>query len=156
MREQGENLRDGCDRSTWRHRHSTTVGYDAIGSLTIKDGGTCSGGLFLGFNAGAQGTVIVTGVGSSVSASTALIGIHTGSISTAVIEKGGTWSGVDITLGSAGGNGNLTVTDAGFTLNASLVVGLDGTGTVTVANGGTVVSTLRLGLDLMAAATHET
>jgi T5SS/PEP-CTERM-associated repeat protein/autotransporter-associated beta strand protein len=123
--------------------NSTTVGFNAIGSLTIKDGGTYSGGLFIGFNSGAQGTVIVTGVGSSVSAGTALIGIRTGSTGTAVIEKGGALTGVDITLGSAGGNGNLTVTDAGSILNASLVLGSSGgTGTMTVANGGTVVSAL--------------
>ena len=124
------------------------VGQAGTGMLTIQSGGTLSSGsTAVGLSAGSQGTVTVTGVGSTWTATPTqnIIGINVGQVGTGMltIQSGGTVSsGGQSTVGvSAGSQGTVTVTGAGSTWTGNvLVLGLNGRGTLTIADGGTVNS----------------
>jgi T5SS/PEP-CTERM-associated repeat protein/autotransporter-associated beta strand protein len=127
-----------------------TVGNQAIGMLTVSDGGlvTSNGGIIgnTGAQGAGQGTVTVTGAGSrwfnsgNFSVGSAF-GIA-GSTGTLTIADGGAVHNMLGIIGvGPGSQGTVTVTGAGSTWTnfASLFVGgTGGTGTLTIGDGGTV------------------
>jgi outer membrane autotransporter protein len=133
--------------STWSNAGSVVVGGTGTGTLTIQDGGTVNsgGGGSIGLAAGSTGTVTVTGPGSTWNNSPGG-GLNIGSfgIGTLTIENGG--SVINATpaaanIGNGGGSqGTVTVTGPGSTWSNRLgaIIGLSGTGTLTIANGGIV------------------
>jgi outer membrane autotransporter protein len=123
-----------------------TVGANGTGMLTIQTGGTLadSSGT-VGNLPGGLGTVTVTGAGSNWSNAGDVVvgGQGTGTLT---IENGGTvnsGSGGSIGL-LAGSTGTVTVTGPGSSWingpSGGLNIGSFGTGTLTIANGGTVIN----------------
>jgi outer membrane autotransporter protein len=95
--------------STWTNNGLLSVGTSGTGTLTIANGGVVSNGGasgFIAYTTGSQGTVIVTGPGS-------------------------TWN-----ISPTDPNGGLRV--GGSSLSSGFLAPGPGTGTLTVANGGTV------------------
>ncbi|WP_050773814.1 autotransporter domain-containing protein [Pseudovibrio sp. JE062] len=127
------------------------VGGSATASLIIADGSDVSARIytFVATGAGSSGAVTVTGPGTRFQAgSTFGIGYHgNGTLS---ILEGGLVSGISGNIGSyAGSTGTVEVTGEGShwkndfgldTQGISLAVGRDGTGTLTIAEGGRVTS----------------
>ena len=122
------------------------VGQSGIGMLVVQNGGTLTdiGGL-VGSLSGSQGTVTVSGPGSTWNSADIVVGsMGTGTL---IIQNGGT------VISSAGGGsigmvagsiGTVTVTGPGSIWNNSPGAGLNiggfGTGTLTIANGGMVIN----------------
>ena len=120
------------------------VGVNGTGKATIAEGGTVKvtrGITYLGIQAGSNGTLTVTGAGSTLNTDRLFVGNYgTGA---ATIESGGKVETARSTnLGYfSGGNGTLTVTGAGSTLNTRfLEVGGNGTGEATIEKGGRVIA----------------
>ncbi|RZL42483.1 MAG: autotransporter domain-containing protein [Variovorax sp.] len=115
------------------------VGGSGTGTLRVADGARASVGLdaSVGTNAGADGTVTVTGAASTLSVQgTTLIG-NSGT-GMAAVSDGGTLTTGDLTVGNTvGGHGNVTVQGAGSMLSASgrTTVGGGGTGELSVLDG---------------------
>jgi T5SS/PEP-CTERM-associated repeat protein/autotransporter-associated beta strand protein len=139
----------------WNTSGGLTVGNQGIGMLTVSDGGlvTSSGGIIgnSGPQGAGQGTVTVTGATGAGSRWFIFgsLGIgNVGSTGTLTIADGGAVSNVEgiIGVGPGGSQGTVTVTGAGstWTNSASVTVGgsiggpTGGTGTLTIADGGTV------------------
>ena len=122
------------------------VGQTGIGALAIQNGGTLTDfGGFVGNLPGSQGTVTVSGAGSTwTNASNVVVGGQ--GMGTLTIQNGGTVnSGGGGSVGLAvGSTGTVTVTGPGSSWNNSpgggLNIGSFGTGTLTIANGGTVIN----------------
>ena len=135
--------------SSWTNSGTIVVGGVGKGILTIQNGGTVSsaGGGSVGLNAGSQGTVIVTGAGSTWNNSPGG-GLNIGSsgFGTLTIASGGTVNNntaFTANIGSAAGSqGTVIVTGAGsaWSNSSGLNVGSSGTGTLTIADNGTVTS----------------
>jgi T5SS/PEP-CTERM-associated repeat protein len=133
--------------SGWSARN-LIVGRQGIGELTVSNGGVVSSpGGVIGAMPGSQGTVTVTGAGSIWTnfgpGGNLLVGVGgTGSTGKLIIADGGAVDNVVGGVGTGSGSqGTVTVTGAGSTWTNSsfLVVGdLLGTGTLTIADGGTV------------------
>ncbi len=113
--------------------------------LVVQNGGTLTDfGGFVGNLPGSQGTVTVSGVGSTWTNFDIVVGgLSTGTLT---IQNGGTVTsaaGTSIGL-SVGAIGRVTVTGAGSSLNigpgGGLNVGSFGTGSLTITNGGTVIN----------------
>jgi len=140
-----------------------TIGYNGTGNLTTANGGTVwvnanDGGanisLSLGQRAGSSGTALVTDSGSTwkITAGGMVVGnFGTGNLT---IANGGNISVTGMSavvsqntsafLGLANGSsGTALVTDAGskWSLAGALVVGYNGTGNLTITNGGKVTDT---------------
>jgi outer membrane autotransporter protein len=125
-----------------------TVGANGIGMLTIQTGGTLADSFgTVGDLLGGEGTVTVTGPGSSWSSAGGIVigGRGTGTLT---IQNGGTaQDGVSSGGGSIGlslgSTGTVTVTGPGSSWingpSGGLNIGSFGTGTLTIANGGRVV-----------------
>jgi len=138
------------------------VGYSGTGTLNVEAGGSVtSGTVVLGAAPDAEGTILVTGEGSTLTAEDVQVGAWgTGSLT---ISDGGTVSadymaigGMDASdvdelpqamlddFGDALGVGTVTVTGDGSLLEVlgddTLIVGSYGTGTLNVEAGGDVVS----------------
>jgi len=132
--------------SSWTNHIALYVGSSGTGTLTIQNGGTVSIGAdgYIGANSGGTGTVTVDGAGSSWTTSANLFVGQNGT-GTLTIKNGGAVSSVaDGYIGySAASTGTVTVTGAGasWTNPGNLYVGLDGTGTLTIADSGTVSNT---------------
>lgn len=117
------------------------VGHFGNGTVTVKDGATVSARTsFVGQNAGATGLMEVIGTGSTWTTTQA---VYIGQLSTgtARILQGGTaTAGSGLYLGSAAnGNGTLVVSgnNSSFSAgSAQMLIGGQGTGSVTVAGGG--------------------
>jgi outer membrane autotransporter protein len=132
--------------SNWSNAGTVVVGGQGTGILTIQDGGTVnSGGGSVGLAVGSTGTVMVIGPGSSwINGPSAGLNIGSFGTGTLTITNGG--SVIDITplvtnIGNgAGSHGTVTVTGAGsvWTDIAGFNIGNSGTGTLTIADGGTV------------------
>ncbi|KPB02003.1 autotransporter domain-containing protein, partial [Ahrensia marina] len=110
------------------------------GTLTIKNGGSVSNNeAGIGYAAGSEGEVSVTGAGSNwTNSGTLYVGLA-GS-GTVTIADGGSVSNTAGTVGSASGAiGTVTVTGAGSSWSSSsdLYVGESGTGTMNVEDGAT-------------------
>jgi outer membrane autotransporter protein len=149
--------------SLWTNNIGLVVGNAATGDpnildiLTISNGGAVSNGQTqLGALAGASGTITVTGTGSSLTSSDALVVGVAGS-GTLNIFNGATVAPMFTTVVGEGdgSNGLLAISGAGSALNtgANIFIGGNGVapstgvGTVTVTNGGTIsdVSSLEIG-----------
>lgn len=134
----------GTQASPWSIGGYLYVGNSSDGTLNIENGGTVSNTTGLvGRGAGSNGTVTVTGAGSSWTNSSQLsIGQSNTSTGILNIENGGTVSTLSNgSVGrSAGSVGTVTVTGAGssWTSNDTLYVGFNGTGTLDIENGGKV------------------
>ena len=133
--------------STWTNIGNVVVGGLGTGTLTIQNGGTVNsaGGGSIGSSAGSQGTVTVTGAGSAWNNSPGG-GLNIGSFGsgTLTIANGGMVinnTAFTANIGNgAGSQGTVTVTGAGSTWSNSsgVIIGNLGTGTLTIADGGTL------------------
>ena len=122
------------------------VGQNGTGILVIQNGGTLTDfGGFVGNLPGSQGTVTVSGAGSTwTNVGTVVVGgLGTGTLT---IQNGGMVSsggGGSVGL-SVGSTGTVTVTGPGSTWNNSpgggLNIGSFGTGILTITNGGMVIN----------------
>ncbi|MFK4498602.1 T5SS/PEP-CTERM-associated repeat protein [Bradyrhizobium japonicum] len=130
--------------SAWTNSGDLRVGDSGTGTLTIQNGGAVSDADgYVGLNAGSTGTATVDGVGSSwTNSSTLKVGVA--GTGTLTIQNGGTVSNAGIgMLGvNAGSTGTVTVDGAGssWTNSGNVYVGVLGTGTLTIRNGGAVSS----------------
>ena len=122
------------------------VGQNGTGILVIQNGGTLTDfGGFVGNLPGSQGTVTVSGAGSTwTNIGTVVVGgLGTGTLT---IQNGGVvGSGGGGSVGlSVGSIGTVTVTGPGSTWNNTLGGGLNigsfGTGILTITNGGMVIN----------------
>ncbi|UFS78561.1 autotransporter domain-containing protein [Tardiphaga sp. 37S4] len=126
--------------STWTNSAVFIVGQSGTGTLTIQNGGAVSSATgYLGLFA--TGTATVEGVGSAWTSSSDLFVGYSGT-GTLTIQNGGNVSNAGFgMLGvNAGSTGTATVDGAGsaWTNSGDLFVGQDGTGTLTIRNGGKV------------------
>ncbi len=117
------------------------IGSTDPGSLTIENGGAVTAtGMAIGTFAGSYGTATVSGTGSQLVTSSLCVGCS--GAGTLIIDSGATVSTTgSADIGSAlGGSGSVTVTGAGsaWSALASLNIGINGTGTLTAQNDGTV------------------
>ena len=134
--------------SNWSNAGSIVVGGQGTGTFTIQNGGTVSsGGGSVGLSVGSNGTVTVTGPGSSwINGPSNGLNIGSFGTGTLAITNGGRV--IDITplvtnIGNnAGSHGIVTVTGAGSLWSdiAGFRIGNSGTGTLTIADGGTVTA----------------
>ncbi|CAK7033906.1 autotransporter outer membrane beta-barrel domain-containing protein [Saezia sanguinis] len=128
--------------SNWINNGTLDVGYEGTGVLTIRNGGTVSNTTgYIGTEASSSGTVTVDGSDSSWSSSFALSIGHYGT-GTLTISNGGTVNNNISTLIGRypGSSGAVTVDGSGSSWinNGILYVGDEGTGELTIRNGGTV------------------
>jgi outer membrane autotransporter protein len=121
------------------------VGQNGTGMLTIQPGGTLltSFGV-VGNLPGGLGTVTVTGAGASWT-NTGSIAVGGQGTGTLTIQDGGTVTSAGGSVGlSPGATGTVTVTGPGSTWingpSGGLNIGSFGTGSLTIANGGTVIN----------------
>ncbi|GLR92058.1 autotransporter outer membrane beta-barrel domain-containing protein [Bradyrhizobium iriomotense] len=126
------------------HALSTYVGAAGTGQLTISNGATLTDTTAaIGFQAGSTGTVTVTGAGSAWTNNGDLSIGRLGS-GTLQVLSGGSVSAANAYVGdlASSANGSLTVSGTGslFTTSSTLIVGNNGTGSLTIANGGQVTS----------------
>jgi T5SS/PEP-CTERM-associated repeat protein len=135
--------------SMWTHPGTITVAGGGTGTLTISNGGTVftsgSGGTFgsaIGYGSGSNGTVNVSGVGSTWTNKGPLALGDSGGTGTLNIMNGGAVSNSNGVLSSIlGGSGNVAVDGFGSTWinKGDLFVGaLDGVGMVAITGGGEV------------------
>ena len=133
--------------------HGVGVGQDGNGFLEVQSGGTlidtgAGSGFGIGQTLGVSGTLLITGPGALVSEGTATTGMSIGQAGTGLldIESGGVVSvnssGSGISLGqTVGATGTIVVDGTSSllslgTLANALNVGVAGTGTLLVENGG--------------------
>ena len=117
------------------------VGSTATGALTIQNNGTLNiTGADIGNFAGSQGTVTITGAGSTWTNSS-LLSVGTDGTGALTIANGGVVSDTNGFIAFAtGSQGTVSVTGTGstWTNSIALFVGRFGTGTLTIADGSTV------------------
>lgn len=119
------------------------VGQMGRGTLNVEAGGAVlamSGMTRIGEGAGSTGAVTVTGTGSTLGFMDMAVGaLGTGALT---VADGGTVVGGSVYIGSAGGEGHVLVTGTDARLmtlaGTEFRVGNGGTGSLTIANGGTV------------------
>ena len=130
--------------SKWEISGSSTeliVGDEGYGTLIIEDGGELVHGdaATIGLVSGAEGSVTISGTGSSWAAGAELI-IGDEGYGSLLVEGGGTMTHQTFVNvgGEFGGEGSVTVTGDGSTWNAgsTMNIGRFGTGTVVVEDGG--------------------
>ena len=124
------------------------VGQSGVGTLAVQNGGTVTDfGGFIGDLPGSQGTATVSGAGSTwTNTGTIQVGAAAAAAGTLTIENGGmviSMGGGSIGL-SPGSVGTVTVTGPRSTWDdgpdGGLNVGSFGSGSLTIANGGTVIN----------------
>ena len=132
--------------STWTNTTALTVGRAGNGTLTIADGGlvTVAAAAIVGDVAASTGSVTITGSPSALTVGTTLTVGNSGN-GTVRVEAGGRLASTGVaTIGqNTGSTGSVTVTgtDSSWAASgASLYIGYDGTGSMTIADGGTVAS----------------
>jgi fibronectin-binding autotransporter adhesin len=136
--------------SQWNNSSNLFVGRFGAGTLTIESGGKVSNtNGFIALNSTGVGSVQVTGAGSEWNNNLAVL-VGDGGTGTLLIESGGkvTSNVGSLALSGAIGyeldsQGTVTVTGAGsqWTNSSRLVVGVFGTGSLTIENGGQVSNT---------------
>lgn len=138
--------------STWTNSNELVVGWSGRGEMTVSNGGrvTANSNGFIGARNGGSGQVTVTGAGSRWDIGSQLVIGLEASTGELLVENGGTVTNTSGRIGlSTSSVGTVTVTGSGSTLTDNgpiLRVGYDGTGMLTVANGGKVtVGTLTNG-----------
>jgi len=130
--------------SAWTNSGELYVGNFGTGTLTIQSGGKVSDADgYVGNNAGSIGSATVDGAGSAwTNSSTLNVGVA--GTGTLTIKNGGTVSNAGIGLLGvyAGSTGTVTVDGAGssWTNSGNVYVGILGTGTLTIRNGGAASS----------------
>ena len=128
--------------SSWTNSGLLSVGNSGTGALTVENGGAVSSGPL---TIGQSGTGTLS-IGNGGVVSSGLLFVGQSGTGTLIIENGGilttTIPGADIGEG-AGSQGAVTVTGVGSTWTNSglLSVGTNGTGALTIANGGVVSNT---------------
>lgn len=140
--------------SRWENAASPTIGNLGTGILTISAGGFVSGGeAYLGFGSGSSDTATITGAGSvwDTSSGPGYASIAERGQASLGIENGGAFLSRFAQVGiSTGSTAAFTVTGTGsrWTNSGIIEVGRSGSGTLTIANGGTVsASTVRLAVN---------
>lgn len=139
--------------STWINNGDLVVGQDGRGTLLIQNGGVVtSGWSYVGAGPGSQGNVTVSGRDANGNASTwsstDQINIGDSGTGSLLIQNGGVVNSALGSIGySSGGVGTVTVSGRDVNGNASawnitnqIYVGADGTGTLSILNGGVVNS----------------
>ena len=139
--------------STWINTAGLDVGYSGTGTLKITNGGLVTSGpalgpgavVNIGTNAGATGTVLVDGAGSTlgVQGSGNVLSVGTDGTGTLNIKNGGAVASGNAYVGQAAGStGSVLVDGAQSSLNTGnmLALGYGGRGTLMISNGGTVVT----------------
>jgi T5SS/PEP-CTERM-associated repeat protein/autotransporter-associated beta strand protein len=122
--------------STMNVTNTLNVGYGGTGNLTIANNGnvTVSGNTTVGFQAGANGTVLVTDAGSVLNAG-ANLNIGTSGNGTVTVNNSGQVNAGQISLGN---NGTVNLNSSGVLATS----GLNTTGTGALSfNGGTLTAT---------------
>ena len=124
---------------------SATIGFMGTGTLTVSNGGTLSNSQTstLGSSLGADGTVTVTGIGSSWTMGFTLIIGNSGDGALTISSGGLVDTPNTVVLGSsATGFGTATVTGANsrWSLLSAQTIGSSGLGVMTVSSGGQVAS----------------
>ena len=132
--------------SRWNSSGWLIVGGVGNGSLRVEDRGVVSAGDFamIGNRDTSNSSITVTGTGSTFSSGDLTVGNF--GIGNLRVEAGGTvtTSGTALIGRQAGSSGTATITGANATwvvTGPGLVVGLDGNGTLAIADGGAVTST---------------
>lgn len=136
----------GTKLQNWDASGMLYVGETGQGTLVIRNGGVVtslggvSGGVFVGEEKGAHGSLIVDGAGSALYAGGVLVGSDGNG--TLMIRNGGTVSGASaLLLGVSESGQGAALVDAGSVwLNGAVSIGGYGTGSLTVRNGGSFVS----------------
>ncbi|MDH2348942.1 autotransporter domain-containing protein [Bradyrhizobium sp. SSUT77] len=125
---------------------AVNVGFTGTGTLTVASNSfVVSSGGAIGNLAGAHGAVTVTGAGSAWSFGAFDLTIGANGTGSLLVSNGGQISSSNGggTLGqAAGSSGTVTVDGAGssWTTPAFLFVGVGGAGTMTISNGGVVIT----------------
>jgi T5SS/PEP-CTERM-associated repeat protein len=130
------------DPNTTTSSSTLYVGNTASGSMTVDGGSVVNSGLsYMGYEAGAVGTVIITGPGSKWDLSSLDVG-EDGS-GNLTVSNGGIVDASSVSLGSSDtGFGSATITGAGSLVTSSFFrVGDSGAGVLNIAAGGKVSST---------------
>jgi outer membrane autotransporter protein len=131
--------------SAWNNSGDVKIGDSGTGILHISSGGSVSNAkAFVASQAGSSGTVTIDGAGSTWT-STGSSYIAVGGTGTLAIANGGTSTSTLSTVAGfdAGSIGTMTVDGTGSSLNASsdIVLGVSGTGSLTVSNGAAATAT---------------
>ncbi|MCP3473883.1 autotransporter domain-containing protein [Bradyrhizobium sp. CCGUVB1N3] len=142
------NVRVDGAGSTWSNSGEVYVGSSGTGTVTIANGAAVTSGLdaYLGFSSTGNGTLNVTGAGSSFTVAAGggnFLTIGKGGTGTMTIANGGSVSNLNASIGSlALSTGTVTVTGAGstWTNGGGLYVGDAGTGMLNIWSGGKVTS----------------
>ena len=133
----------GTQASPWNIGDELIVGDTGTGILNVFNGGVVTSDAgYLGYSASGDGSVGVTGTGSSWSVVDRIWVGYEGNGSLTVSD-GATVSSAIGNIGySATSTGGVTVTDAGsaWTMSSALSVGIGGVGYLTVSDGGAVTS----------------
>ncbi|HWU98741.1 MAG TPA: autotransporter domain-containing protein [Oxalicibacterium sp.] len=130
--------------STWTSSLILFVGNDGTGTLTVSNGGQVSSDRgYIAAGGGSTGNATVTGAGSTWTSAESLYVGQSGTGTLTVSNGGAVRNTLTGFLGGNGsGVGNATVTGAGsmWASEGGLRIGLYGTGTLTVSDGGHVSS----------------
>ncbi|MCK9555105.1 autotransporter domain-containing protein [bacterium] len=128
--------------STWANSNHLLVGYTGTGTLTISAGGSVSnaGRGYIGFEADSEGTLNVTGAGSTWASTQ---NIYVGRVGTGTLTvSGGTVDGTaELYVGYTDpGVGTMTISNSGDVSDTNGVIGYeaDSEGTVTVTGAGSI------------------
>ncbi len=134
--------------SLWQVDYQFSIGHEGAGELTIHNGGQVlineyhprNNTADIGFAEGASGSVLVTGIGSTLQTDCQL---NIGSAGTGVldIQDGATLTTTSVRLGSettGAGTVNVTGTQSTWTIEDEIVVGKLGLGELNITNGGSV------------------
>ena len=137
----GDVTVDGAG-SAWQTARAMTIGDYGVGTLTVKNAGTVHNGenSFIGNHSSGNGTVTVTGAGSTMTDDAEL---HVGDQGhgTLNILAGGVVNDNASMIGfnpQSVGDATVDGTGSQWTITNSLNVGVAGTGTLTISNGGKV------------------
>lgn len=123
--------------------NSFTVGFNGEGALSVANGGSvaATGDLFIGLYSQGSGTITLSGSGTSLTAGGDVFMGAAGS-GALTVSNGATATFADEVLlgGNGGSTGTVSVTDSGSKLTSGndFTVGLNGTGTLSISNGGVV------------------
>uniref|UniRef100_UPI0033403622 autotransporter family protein n=1 Tax=Castellaniella defragrans TaxID=75697 RepID=UPI0033403622 len=135
----GDGTVEVTSGATWTNT-TLYVGNYGIGQLTISTGGVVSNtNGYIGTYSGSTGKVEVTGNSTWTNTGSLAIGMNSGSSGQLTISNGGTVSNTDGYVGTHS-TGTVEVTGSGstWTNTGDLAIGYNGTGKLTVSNGGTV------------------
>jgi MYXO-CTERM domain-containing protein len=126
--------------SLWHNTGTTVVGAQGNGTVTVRNGGAVeSGGLILGQERGSLGRAQLSGQGSHWS-TVGAITVGQAGVGQLMLDSGASFSSASAALGALPLSSGDVQVNGGATWNAgsSLAVGLFGSGTLALADGGNV------------------